>query len=190
VRSARVWRIVVAALAAAVLSACSGGGSPTAPEMPPVAIATGPQILRITFQGPCSPSDGRPFVPIIITRVNVTRSGVEWIATAATPQSGTVELRFHLNGLSALGGSAPVAGTIAGTAIHNTDLLPAVPASNTRASFGTDAPTALSGFAFSPSSLTPVPGVSGIGTGAIVIRDDDGHSCNGSAFSWGLGPQA
>jgi hypothetical protein len=122
-------------------------------------------------------------------RVVVTRTGNEWIATAATPATGDVELRFHASGPIVISGSMPVAGTIRGTAIHSPDILPALPASTIRASFGSDGRTALSGFAFSPSALTPATGVSGFGSGTVSISDDDGRSCAGAAFSWGLGSQ-
>lgn len=172
----------------AALSACGGSGSPITPAMP-VVIATGPQVLRITYQGPCSADDGRPFLPLLYVRVVVTRIGSEWAAAAASPAAGDVELRFHLSGLGgAIPGSAPVEGAVRGTAIHAPELLPGLPPSTARASFGTGA--ALSGFAYSPSALTPAAGVSGIGSGPISVSDNEGRSCSGTAFSWGLGPQS
>lgn len=182
-------RRILGAFAIASLSACDGSRSPAAPEMP-VVIATGPQVLRITFQGSCNSLDGRPSLPLVYARVVVSRTGNEWVGTAAAPNAGDVELRFHVSGLGALAGSMPVAGTIRGTAIHIPELLPAAPPSSTRVSFGSDGRTALNGFAFSPSSLTPAAGVSGIGTGTIAVSDNEGRSCSGSAFSWGLGPQS
>jgi hypothetical protein len=182
-------RRILGVLATAALAACGGSGSPTAPEMP-VVIATGPQILRITFQGSCNSPDGRPFLPLVYSRVVVSRAGNEWVGTAAAPDAGDVELRFHVSGLGALAGSVPVAGAIRGTAIHIPELLPAAPPSTTRVSFGSDGRTALNGFAFSPSSLTPAAGVSGIGSGTITVSDNEGRSCSGTAFSWGLGPRS
>ena len=57
------------------------------------------------------------------------------------------------------------------------------------ANFGSDGRTALNGFAFSPSALTPATGVSGVGSGTVTISASDGRSCSGSAFAWGLGSQ-
>ena len=170
------------------LSACNGSGSVTAPELP-VVVATGPQVLRITYQGACNTTDGRPFIPLLYVRVVVTRIGNEWAAAAATPAAGDVELRFHLSGLgAAIPGSAPVEGAIRGVAIHNPELLPSLPPSTARANFGAGA--FLNGFAFSPSAITPATGVSGVGNGTVTISDNEGHSCSGSSFSWGLGPQS
>lgn len=187
-RSGSGRRFLGAAGIAAVFG-CGGSSSLTAPDMP-VVIATGTQVLRITFRGSCNTPDGRPFLPLVYARVVVSRIGNEWVGTAAAPDAGDVELRFHVSGLGALAGSMPVAGTIRGTAIHIPELLPAAPPSTTRVSFGSDGRTALNGFAFSPSSLTPAAGVSGIGSGTIAVSDNEGRSCSGTAFSWGLGPQS
>ena len=181
------WRALCTVAMASTLWACDGD-SPTTPDMPAVMVATGPQVLRLTYQGSCATPDGRPFVPIVYARVVVTRSGNEWIAAAA-PDAGDVELRFHTSGPAVIAGSMPVAGSIKGTAIHNPDLLPAIPQFGARVNFGTDGRTGLNGFAFSPSALTPTTGVSGIGSGTITVSDNDGRSCSGTAFSWGLGSQ-
>ena len=191
VSAAGPWRrfgLVVALLA---FSAC-GSSSPTTPEIP-VPVATGPQVLRITFQGPssgCSSPDGRPFAPIIYTRVIVTRSGSEWITASASPDAGNLELRFYPTGRSIIAGSMPIGGTIRGTAIHVPDVLPGLPAFTTRVNFGSDGRTTLDGFAYSANALVPGTGVSGIGSGTVSVSDNDGRSCAGSAFTWGLGPQA
>jgi hypothetical protein len=179
-----------AAAFACALSACGTGDSPTAPEMPTVTVATGPQVLRLTYQGNCTAPDGRPLVPLVYVRVVVTRGGNEWVGTAATPDAGDIELRFHASGRVVIAGSMPVAGTIKGTAIHNPDLVPTMPPSTTRVNFGADGRTGLNGFAFSPSALTPATGVSGVGSGTVTVSDSDGRSCAGTAFAWGLGPQA
>ena len=177
--------LAVGTAAICALSAC-GNDSPTTPDMPSVVIATGPQVLRITFQGSCNTPDGRPFLPLVYARVVVTRSGSDWIAAAAATDAD-VELRFHATGSAAVVGSMPVAGTIKGTATHSPELLPGPP-STARIFFGTDARTTVSGFAFSPSALSPASGVSGIGGGStITLSDLEGRSCSGSAFSWGLG---
>ena len=173
-----------------MIAAC--GNSPTSPttEMPTVAVATGPQALRVTYQGLCPTADGRPLVPFVLTRVTVTRGNGDWIARASSPESGDVELRFYPSGRSVLMGSMPVEGTIRGVAIHNADLQPALPPANVRAAFGSDGRTVLNGFAFAPSGLTPIAGVSGVGSGTVTLSDNDGRSCGGSAFSWALGPPA
>ena len=188
-RWAKRWAACGAVAFACGLSACSNNGSPTGPGRPVVPVATGPQVLRLTYQGACTVPDGRPFLPLVYVRIVVVRSGSEWIGTAAAPDAGDVELRFHASGPAVVAGSMPVAGTIRGTAIHNPDILPSLPPSTARVNFGSDGRTGLSGFAFSQSALVPVAGVSGVGSGAVTLSDSEGRSCTGSAFSWGLGPQ-
>ena len=183
------WRTVGVIPLACALWGCNGT-SPIGPDMPTVVVATGPQVLRLTYQGSCTSADGRSLVPLVYARVVVTRSGGEWIAAAAAPDAGDVELRFHTSGPVVISGSMPVAGSIRGTAIHNPDLVPALPPSTTRVSFGADGRTGLTGFAFSPSSLTPATGVNGFGSGTVTVSDNEGRSCAGTTFSWGLGPQA
>ena len=182
------WRIFGTIAMACAVCGC-GGESPTEPDMPPVVVATGPQVLRLTYQGSCLGPDGRPFLPLVYVRVAVTRSGNEWIAAAAGPEAGDVELRFHASGAAVVAGSMPVAGTIKGTAVHNPELLPALPPSTARIGFGADGRTGLNGFAFSASALTPATGVSGFGSGTVTVSDAAGTSCAGTTFGWGLGSQ-
>jgi len=182
------WRALATIVMTCALWACNES-TPTEPDMPSVVVATGPQVLRLTPQGPCTAPDGRPFLPFVYVRVVVTRTSNEWIAAAAAPEAGDLELRFHTSGPVVVAGSMPVAGTIKGTAIHNPELLPVLPGSTMRISFGTDGRTALNGFAFSPSALTPATGVSGIGNGTVGASDQDGQSCSGPGFTWGMGPQ-
>jgi hypothetical protein len=186
VRGGPGWRTLGALVAVGLMTACNSSTSPTA-DLPTVAVATGQQVLRVTFQGLCPTTDGRPLIPFVLTRVTVTRGNGEWIATATSPESGDVELRFSPSGRPVLMGSMPVVGTIKGVAIHNSDLQPGLPAANVRAAFGSDGGTLLNGFAFTPSALTPVAGVSGIGSGTVTLSDNEGRSCGGSAFSWALG---
>ena len=182
------WRTLGTIAMACAVWGCDGS-SPTEPDMPSVVVATGPQVLRLTYQGSCTAPDGRPFLPFVYVRVVVTRSGNEWIAAAAAADAGDIELRFHASGPVVVSGSMPVSGTIKGTAIHNPELLPALPASTTRVNFGTDGRTGLNGFAFSASALTPATGVSGFGSGTVTLSDAEGRSCAGTAFGWGLGSQ-
>jgi hypothetical protein len=163
-----------------MLATCSHS-STTSPSDPPVAIATGSQVLRVTFGSPC-PGAG---VGIVYSRVDVTRSGTEWIARASG-DSGDVEVRVHQSGPSLLAGSMPIAGTITGTAVHTPALLPGVPI-DARIDFGSDGHAVLSGFAFAPPAY-PTSFLDGIGSGTITLSDSAGHSCGGTAFSWGLAP--
>ena len=156
--------------------------------MPSVAVATGPQVLRVTYQGQCAAFESRTIVPIVYTRVVVTRAGAGWIAAASSPAAGDLELRFQSTAASSLAGSMPIQGTIKGVAIHAPDILPSLPAIDTRANFGSDNRTTVSGFAFTVSALSPTAGISGIGTGTVSISNSAGDSCSGSSFSWGLGP--
>jgi hypothetical protein len=180
------WRTLGTIATACALWACNGS-SPTEPGMPAVAVVTGPQVLRIVSQSSCT-LDARQTAPLVMTRVTVTRSGSEWVAAAASADGGDVELRFHQSGESRIAGSMPVQGTIKGVANHTPDLSSIIPAA-ARANFGNDGRTALSGFAFSPSSLTPATGVNGVGSGTITMSAGDGQSCTGSSFSWALGSQ-
>lgn len=185
-RSASTSRIVGAVAAAIALSACGGGDSPTAPDMPAVMIATGAQVLRITYQGQCPTFEGRGgFFPFVYTHVTVTRSGSEWIARATSSDAGTVELRIRQSGAGVIAGSMPVQGSIRGVAIHSADLVPGVPPWNTQANFG-DGSATLNGFAFSASALTPAAGTSGVGAGTVTFSDNDSRSCSGSSFVWSL----
>ena len=171
-----------------VLSAC--GGSPSAPDPTnTVEVATGPQVLRLTYQGTCSAFGAGGLIPFIYTRVTVTRTSSQWIAAASSPAAGDVELRFHATGASVITGSMPIQGTIRGTAIHSPDVLPSLPPSDTRATFSTDGGASLSGFAYATTSITPNGGVGGIGSGAVAISNGAGNSCAGSTFSWALGSQ-
>ena len=181
-------RAALGVLAAACLAAACGGSSPAAPEMPPVTVPTGPQILRVVLQAPCSTPDGRSLIPLTFTHVTVSRGNNEWIAAASSPDAGDVELRFHQTDVNALNGIMRVAGTVKGTAIYDADFPPA-PASRTRANFGADGRTTLNGFAFNASSLTPTAGANGVGSGTITLSDTEGRSCAGSTFVWSLGPQ-
>ena len=182
------WRgLGVLAIAVAAAGAC-GDRSPTAPEVPSVVVATGPQVLRITYAGQC-PGGERPLFLLLYTPVTVTRDGSEWIARASSPEAGSVELRFRQSRPMVIANSMAVHGTIKGVAAHVAGLAPGPPMANARVDFGSDGASAIEGFAFAPSALTPVGGVSGIGSGAIRATDSDGRTCAGPTFSWGLGVQ-
>ena len=182
-------RLVVVLALAGVLAAC-GGASPTAPgsQSPAVLIATGPQVLSISFQTTSCPAflDAR-ILPFLYSRVTVTKSGSEWIATASSPASGDVELRLRESD-GAFGGFVPLAGTIKGAAIHLPELMPSLPLSEARVSFGSDGRAALRAVTYTATPGTPVPAISGRGEGAVVLSDGAGRTCNGTSFSWGLAP--
>lgn len=186
-RCGNVRRILGALAIVSAASAC-GGSSPTAPAVPSVPVVTGPQVLRITYAGQCA-ADQRPIFLLLFTRVTVIRSGDEWIASASSPESGSVELRFRQSRPSVVANSMAVEGTIKGVADHVPGLGVGPPMTGARVNFGTDGPSVIDGFAFAPSSLTPVAGASGIGAGTITVTDHEGRTCAGSSFSWGLGPQ-
>ena len=177
--------------AACLLSACGGSSpaGPGAPAVPSVVVPTGPQVLRAILQAPCPTVDGRSLLPLTFTKVTVRRGDGEWIASGTSPESGDVELRFRQSDTVVLNGVMRVSGTIKGTAMYNVDSPPA-PTAPTRASFGTDGSTVVSGFVFAASSLTPTPGANGIGSGTVTFSDRDGRSCAGSAFVWSLVPQS
>jgi len=163
------------------LSACAGSG-PTAPGGASVSdqIAPGAYVLRITSA--CSaPGDPRIFA-FVHSRVNLSRSGNDWIATASSAAAGDVELRLvATSGVPGL--SLQLSGTIKGTVIHMADLT-TLPVPGVRINFGSDGRTALNGVAFGVTSITPVAGMDGIGAGSISISDNAGQSCTTSSFSW------
>lgn len=187
-RCAHVRRLL-GALAIVCAAAACGDESPTAPALPSVAVAAGPQVLRITYAGQCV-ADERPIFLLLYTRVTVARSGDEWMASASSPESGSVELRFRQSRPIVVGSSMPIDGTIRGVAAHLPGLGVGPPMTSAQVNFGSDGRSVIDGFAFAPSSLTPVAGVSGIGIGPITVTDTDGRTCAGSNFSWGLGPQS
>src|SRR3990170_8427768 len=180
-RSATGRRILGILAIAFVAGACRNS-SPAAPDLPSVVVATGPQVLRITYAGQCV-ADAGPLFALIYTRVTVARSGNEWVATASSPASGSVELRFSQTRPVVMT-SMLVEGTISGVALHIPDVLPGPPMTNVSVNFGTDGRSVIQGVAFAPSSLTPVAGVSGTGIGTITVNDGQGRSCAGSTFSW------
>ena len=167
------------------------GGSSTTPSATPalVAVATGPQVLRVTNTGFTCTINGASVFPMVYTRVTVSRVGSEWRAVAATSAAGDVEIRFHQTGATVIAGSMPIEGTIRGQAIHLPELLPSVPPWNSQMAFGSDGRTTITGFAFGPSSLTPTAGLDGIGSGTITLSDNTGRSCGGTSFSWGMAAQ-
>lgn len=186
-RPRKVELLLVVLACSAILSTCGGGGSPTQPDIPTVPIPTGAQVVRFFFADRCPALEDVRLLPILYTRVTITRSGTEWIGRAASPEGGDVELRFHLSGRTGLATSVPIEGTIKGIAIDDAGLITAIEPLNTRGNFGSDGRTTISGFAFAASALVPVAGVSGIGAGTMTVGDKAGHSCAQTRFSWGFG---
>jgi hypothetical protein len=180
-------RSLAALASAALLAACSDSG-PTAPSGGSVSdqIAPGAYVLRITSA--CSaPGDPR-ILAFVHSRVNLSRSGNDWIATASSPAAGDVELRLVATS-GVPGFSLQLSGTIKGTAVHMPELA-TVPLADVRVNFGGDGRTGLSGVAFGVTSITPVAGMDGIGAGTITISDGAGQSCTTSGFSWWMARQA
>jgi hypothetical protein len=168
------------------------GGSSTTPTTTPgsVTIATGTQMLRVTNTGASCTINGASIFPMVYTRVTVSQVGTEWKGVAATPAAGDVEIRFHQSGASRIAGSMPIEGTIRGLAIHMPELLAGVPSSNSRMDFGSDGRTTITGYAFSPSPITPTGGLDGIGMGTVTLSDNTGRSCPSTTFSWAIAPSA
>jgi hypothetical protein len=126
---------------------------------------------------------------MIYTRVTVSRSGNEWVATASSAAAGDVDLRFHQSSSQVLSNSFPVSGTIRSTGIHMPELIQ-LPPWDARANFGSDGRTALTGVAFSAGFAgATTGGLDGQGTGSIVMSDTAGHACSGTGFSWSVFPQ-
>jgi hypothetical protein len=174
-------RYLAALASVGLVAACSDSG-PTTPTRPSVAdqVAPGAYVLRITSA--CSaPGDPRIFA-FVHSRVNLSRSGSDWIATASSPAAGDVELRLR-ESAGVPGFSLQLSGSIRGTAIHMPELA-TVPLPDVRVNFGGDGRTGLSGVGFGVTSITPVAGMDGIGAGTITISDGAGQSCTTSGFSW------
>jgi hypothetical protein len=85
-------------------------------------------------------------------------------------------------------GGMRLSGSIAGTARHMPEIVPNLPPWETAIDFGSDRRTAVDGVAISVTGTTPSAGVDGIGSGSITLRNSGGASCNGTSFSWSLGP--
>jgi hypothetical protein len=178
-------------LGVALCLASSCGGSSTAPSVTSgsVAIATGPQVLRLTYTSFICSVNSAPPNPLLYTRVTVSQVGDEWVAVAATPQSGDLEMRFHRSNASLVAGSMAVEGTIRGQAIHLPELISSLPVWNSRLAFGTDGRTTVTGVAFGPSAQTPTGGVDGTGAGTVTLSGNTGVGCGGLTFSWTLAPE-
>jgi hypothetical protein len=160
-----------------------GRASPTEPGPADGApVLLGPQVLRVTFASRC---EGSAPLPLVYSRVTVSRVNSEWLASASSAVAGDVEVRFHATS-SGVGGSVMLEGTIKGTAIHMPELMRGLPDSSSRANFGSDGRTRVSAVAFPVTSFTPVAGIDGIGTGAIILSDAAGRTCSGTQFSWGI----
>lgn len=174
----------LAPVAIAMLAAC-GSAPLTAPDDSASGIVVaGAQVLRITLQAPC-PQFPRGVLPLVHTRVTVTRGSSEWVALAGGA-AGDLQVRFHQAGRGAVAGTFPVGGTMTGTAIHMPELIP-VPAWDVRATFG--APASLTGVAFVAGALgAGASGLDGTGSGSLTLTDAAGNTCTGNAFSWSIFP--
>jgi hypothetical protein len=175
----------ILALAVGALAGC-GGSTPTGPTSSTGDIvAAGPQVLRILSRASCSALD-RGVLPLVHTRVDVARSGSEWMATASNAAAGDVQLRFRQSGSSAIAGSFPVTGSITGTAVHMPELFPG-PGWEARAVFS--GPATLSGVAFSAGLFgSATAGLDGVGSGTLTLADNAGNTCTGTTFSWSIFP--
>ena len=182
----RVWRRWLGCFACAGALVGCGGGSPVAPEPATSIVALGPQVLRITMRSPCALPLG--VLPMIYTRVTVTRAGSGWLASASTADAGDVQVRFQSVGGSNLPGTMRVAGTITGNVVHMPELL-SVPTGGLRATFGGGGGI-LDGIAFTAGSLNATTsGLDGIGTGSFTVTPDaTGEPCTVSSFSWSVFP--
>ena len=150
-------------------------------------VATGPEVLRIVIQMPCTQLDPG-VLALVYTRVNVVTMSNEWLASAASPAAGDIQVRFHQSGPAVLSGSMPVAGTILGTAVHMPELFSG-PAWDGRVIFA--APASLTGTAFVAGMFGSMTGgIDGAGSGSVTLTDAQGNSCTGTTFSWSIAPPA
>lgn len=114
----RRWSPIVGAVTAAVMAgAC--GGSPTNPgdlfnlSMTPGEYFFHPVILSVP------PNCGLKNDDVSMSsRVSLSREGTEWVARSSSPADGTLELRFRGSPGPVINSSAPIGGTLRGTANH------------------------------------------------------------------------
>jgi hypothetical protein len=175
------WHPHAILVSALLLGACAN--SSTAPSTPDVPVPTGTVVLRVGFLSACAPTDGTRLFPEVRTRITVTQSGSEWIGTSSNAAGGDVQLRFHATRPGTLG--TLVEGTIAGTVIHQPELVTLAPW-DSRIAFANT--VFISGVAFGPGALSTTNGVDGTGTGPITLSDSAGRSCSGSTFTWAIFP--
>lgn len=174
------------AVSIAVLVAGCGGSSPAAPDSSSSIVALGSQVLRIALATTCGAPQG--VLPMIYTRVTVSRSGSGWVATAGSAAAGDVQVRFQQSGAALVAGSMPVAGSVTATAVHMPELL-TLPAYDLRANFGSDGRTLIQGVAFAAGSLNAsAAGLDGTGIGSFTVTNGTGQSCTATSFSWSIFP--
>lgn len=180
------WKLPLLATATLCVLASCRGASPTAPSGTATNIVVnGPQVLRIQVR--CAqPEQG--IVGLVYTRVSVTNSSNEWVATADSAAAGDTQIRFHQSGPVVIPGSMPIAGTMSGTAVHLPELLPGS-AWDTRVTF--TGPASLTGVAsLAGIFYSATDGISGVGEGSLVLTSAMGDTCAGSTlFSWSIFPQ-
>jgi hypothetical protein len=168
-------------LLALTVGAC--GSTPNAPSGNGDAIVPlGEQVLRILSR--CT-APANNVVPLVYTRVTVTRTSSEWLA-ASGGAGGDVQVRLHETGGVTLPGSLPVAGTMTGTAVHLPELF-TQPGPQVRITF--DGGTSLNGVAFAAGTFgAATGGVDGQGIGSLSAIADDGNTCQATSFSWSIFP--
>lgn len=143
-------------------------------------------MLRITLRSRCVLPPG--VLPMLHTRVTVTRSASGWLAFASSAEGGDVRVRFQASGGDNLPGTLRVAGTVSGSVVHMPELL-TVPSGSVRATFG-DAGAVLDGFAFAAGTLNPTTAfLDGVGSGVFTVTPGStGESCTADSFSWSILP--
>jgi hypothetical protein len=180
------WRRWLGSFVCAAAFIGCGGGSPVAPEPATSLVALGPQVLRITVRPPCALPLG--VLPMIYTRVTVTRSGSGWLASASSAAAGDVRVRFEASAGDNPPGMLRVAGTIIGTVVHMPELL-TIPSGGIRATFGDDG-AVLDGFALAAGTFNPTTAfLDGVGSGSLTVTPTaTGESCSANSFSWSIFP--
>jgi hypothetical protein len=171
------WLPIVLIIAAA---ACGGSTTPSAL----LALPQGQYILRILGStSTCAATpDSQPGTPLTsaFALVTLSRSGSEWIARA-TPDAGDAEMRFRET--RATQGGAFIEGSFRGT-LANMAAAGGIASSDTRASFGTDGSTTLTGTALVGPFNTSI--INGDIRGAVLFRDGTGRACTSTTANWAL----
>jgi hypothetical protein len=201
VKPALIELVDVVALAALLLTACGGAGSPLRPSdtsarsMPSLEthqLTIGPQWLELIGFGlsddPEFPSCAPLLVPYdgtgVVTTVDLARDRQEWVARSSGVGAGDVELRFHASGHSRMGTS--VAGTIRGVAVNVQSGRDTLPLRDVRAILA--GPAGLERATVEGTIPGIVSFVLGTMSGEIRFSDSYGNSSTCSKILWTLQP--
>jgi hypothetical protein len=180
----RCSRIV--GLAAATLMAAACGASPTNPDdLFNLSMTPGEYFFRaaiLSVPPNCGPGLKNDDVSMS-SRVSLSREGTEWIARSSGPADGTLELRFRGSPGPVINSSAPIGGTLRGTANHKDNATSGVQRSMTIPISG--ASVSVTGVA-NDTGLIPVLGLHGFEFTFSRTANGATVTCSLAANLWSL----